>query len=193
MRAFAGNPKPRQLSIRKPARSIAAKVSTFGDGVLVASEARSARAHVLVEAQLAARPQDAAELLERGALIGNRAQHAGDDDRVDRAVLGGKRVGRAGNDPNVERQPPRGLLCGLTQVGLRLDREQLRDRRRDVLEVDSVSGPHLDHPSLQPGEQLAAQRVFAPPLVPGREAIEQPGEDWIVDLGVGHTLKVAVS
>ena len=60
------------------------RATRSGPRPLPAGETDPARPHVLVEAQLAAGAQDAAELGERLTRVGNRAEHPADDHRVDR-------------------------------------------------------------------------------------------------------------
>src|SRR5690242_5158965 len=87
-------------------------------GPLVAGEDSVTAAHVLVEAQLAAGPQDAAEFGQRRRDIGYRAQQPGDDDRVELPVGGGQVPGGAVGQPN---RDGRGRLGrAVMQVRLRL-------------------------------------------------------------------------
>ncbi len=72
--------------------------------------------HVLVEAQLAARPQDPPRLGERDGLVGHAAQDEREDDRVGLAVAERDRLGDA--------------VTHLDPVGRRLDGRRAAGRRR---------------------------------------------------------------
>ena len=103
--------------------------------------------HVLEEAQLAAGPQHAAQLAQRALRIGHRAEHQARDRGVERAVLEWKRVRDCAAHRHRHGRPARRLLGLASQERLGLQRDDLADRRRIVLEVHPVAGADLDDPS----------------------------------------------
>jgi len=116
-------------------------------GLLEPGEHGIPAAHVLIEAQLAARPQDPAELGERGGNVGHRAQQAGDDDRVEFAVsrwqFGRGPVGH----PDRHRGGGGRLDGPAAQVRLGLDGHDLAHRGGIVREVQAVARADLHDPA----------------------------------------------
>jgi hypothetical protein len=133
--------------------------------------------YVLVEAKLTARSQHTAQIRERRALVGHRAQHSGYDRRVEGCVLRRKCACDAVQDPDRHRRRPRRLHRALPQVRLGLHRHQLLDLPRIVREVEAVSRAHLDHAARQARQQLPSHLGLPAFLVLGREAIEEAREE----------------
>src|SRR4051794_26128061 len=94
---------------------------------------------VLVEAKLAAWPQDTVKLTERRGLVRHGAQHEAHDRRVDRSVLERKAVRDGVDDADGRGRSLRVAFGALAEVRLRLDRDDFRDRRREVREVGAVA------------------------------------------------------
>ena len=136
---------------------------------------------MLVEAQLTPGTQDPAELGERLALIRNGAEHPGDDHRVHRVRSEVEARSGPRHDAHRHRRAGGGPLGLATQVRLRLDRDQLLDARRIVLEVDAVAGADLDHASRHRGQELASQIGLATAAVTSEVAVEDPREEGVLD------------
>lgn len=132
---------------------------------------------MLEEAKLATRADHAVELAECDRLIGDRAEHQASNPSVERAVLGGQCVGGAGDDPDRHGRLDRVLLGESAHVVLGLDREDLGDARRVVLEVRAVASAKLDHPPGQAIEQPPAVLVLALGLRLGAQPrVQEPRE-----------------
>ena len=143
-------------------------------------------AYVLIEAQLAAGPQDPAEFGQRCLDIGHRAQQPGHDDRVELAVGGGQVPGGAVGYLDRDGCSRGRLRRADAQVRLRLDGHHLPDGLRVVREVQPVARADLDHPAGQPAEQFLPEFTVAPLLPASRGAIEVPGEQGVLHQGLLH-------
>jgi hypothetical protein len=149
-------------------------------GHLVAGEHGVTTAHVLIEAQLAARPQDPAEFSERRLDVTHRAQEPGDHDRIELAVGGWQFPGRAVDHPNRNRGRRHGLAGAVTEVWLRLDGHHFPYGPGVVREVQAVARTDLDHPASQPIEQLAPELTVAPVLTAGRKPVKVTREQRVL-------------
>ncbi len=99
---------------------------------------------VLVEAQLAARADQAEELGECGALVGHAAENERGHAGVERCVARGEPIRDAVDHLDRYRRAGGRFTGSLAQVGLRLDRENVADLWWIRLEVQAVSGADLD-------------------------------------------------
>lgn len=81
------------------------------------------------------------QLSEGGGLVRHRAEHEAHDDRVHRLILEREPVSKRVDDADGHRRLPRVTGGALAQVRLRLNRDDLRDGRREVPEVRSVPAP----------------------------------------------------
>jgi hypothetical protein len=96
---------------------------------------------VLVEAKLAAGAQHPAGLVQRGRLVGHRAQDQGGDDGVDRLVLHWRVLGEGADDLDGHRSlRGRALRVG-AQMALGLDGDDLLNGRGIQREVGAVAAP----------------------------------------------------
>ena len=85
------------------------------------------RADVLPEAELAAGPHHATELAQGGSGIGDAAEHAHDDCRVQGPVVRRDRLGRARDDVDRDRRASCALLGRLPRGRVGLDGEDVPD------------------------------------------------------------------
>ena len=99
-------------------------------------------AHMLVEAQFAARPQDAVQLGEHRALVGDRTEHQRRDRHVERGVLEWELVCDGVDHARRRDCVGRRRGCAGAQVGLGLDGDDLANAFGVVGEVGA--GPSTD-------------------------------------------------
>lgn len=85
-------------------------------GLLRASETLRGSRDVLEEAQLP-RAEHPSQLVQGSMQVRHRAQHQGDDRRIELAVAGGETVGDAGDDLDRHGSPRSSLLGQLPQSG----------------------------------------------------------------------------
>jgi hypothetical protein len=95
-------------------------------------------------------------------------------------------------DGDRDGRPRRGALGTFTQVGLGLDGDDLIDRGRVVPEVRAAAGAHLNHSTLQAGEQLAAMLGAAATLADLRDPRIDAGEHRMRGM-FGHCSPVSVA
>jgi hypothetical protein len=126
------------------------------ESALQRREATSVCLHVLVEAQLAAGTQHAADLREGGGRVRDGAEHERRHCGVEGRVRQWQLFGRAGDDPHRDWRGRRRVAGHGLQVRLGLDGHDLRDRRRVVREVRTGAGADLDDAALHACEQLPA-------------------------------------
>ena len=139
---------------------------------------------VLVEAQLAPGPDDAPQLVERGGLVRDGAEHERCHPGVEPVVVSRERVGDAGDDGHPHGRLGRRLLGAIAEVGLGLEGDDLGDRRGVVAEVQTVAGADLDDAAAEIREQLVA--VLGGACVLRARAQQQrphAGEERVADVG----------
>jgi hypothetical protein len=126
-------------------------------GALEGPEESARRAHMLVEAELAARPQHTAKLAERGAGLGNAAQDPDQHRRVERRVLGRKRRRVAVHHLDRNRGVARPPGCDLPRDGIGLDGQHTLDAGSIQLEPVAVAAAELEDLSAEPREHAASE------------------------------------
>src|SRR5262249_45083092 len=94
------------------------------------------------------------ELAQGQRRVRDRAEHQAGDRGVEASACQRKRGGDAVAHADPHRCAARGLDGSLAEVGLRLERDDLVDRRGVVLEVHAVAGPDLHYPAGKTGEEL---------------------------------------
>jgi hypothetical protein len=107
---------------------------------------------MLVEAQLAARAQDAAQLSKRTRLVGDSAEHQRGYGGVEARVGKRQPIGDRVDHGHRYRCACCGTACPLAQVVFGLDRHDFAHGGRLVREVQPVSGPELEYSSAHVGE-----------------------------------------
>ena len=148
---------------------------------------RSSRDHVLVETQLAARPDQPKELGQSPVRIWDRAQQQRGHAGVKRSYLARQLLGDTVEDGDRYRRRVRGTLGSVAQPSLGLDGQDALDGRRVVGEVRPVARADLDHATPETVEQLATVPVRAPPYRRRRnDPLPQASEEWVVNLLLGH-------
>src|SRR4029453_17456398 len=114
---------------------------------------RALGADVLVEAQLAAGPDDAPQLGERSGLVEDRAEHERGDASVETGVPDRETLGGAVDNGDLDRHLGRRLASTVAQKPLGLDRDDLAHRLRIEREVEAVAGADLDHAAAEAGQR----------------------------------------
>jgi hypothetical protein len=142
--------------------------------------------HVLIEAQLATGTNHAIQLRQRSLLVGHGAEHERNNPSIERFCLTGETIGSTTRHRDSDGRSYCGVLGALAQIGLGLDRDDLTDRGRIVLEVRAAASAHLYHSALQAGEQLAAVLAAATPLAHPCDPRIDTGEHRMRDM-LGHT------
>ena len=119
---------------------------------------------VLIEAQLAARSDDAVELGQSAILVGDRAEHEARNRGVDALGVERQFVGDAREDPDRHRRDCGCFRRGRPQGRLRLDRDHVNDRGRVVGEVEALPGAELEHRPAKAFQESASVLGRAAPL-----------------------------
>lgn len=115
-------------------------------------------------------------------MVGDTAKDQRGDTCVERRVIRWEGVGQPVDDLDRHRGVRRRLHSFPAQIVLGLDGEDLVHAFWIVSEVKSMSGADFDHPAAQPGEQLLAMTGLPGLLLFGRDPLEDPGEDRMMDL-----------
>jgi hypothetical protein len=114
-------------------------------GTLKRAEGHMFGADVLVEAELAIRGEHAAQLLERRRGIGHAAEDPDDDSGIEGPILRRQGVGDAVDDLDRHGSVASALRSRRARRRVRLDRENVLDRRRVELEGAAVAAAELEH------------------------------------------------
>jgi hypothetical protein len=107
---------------------------------------------VLVEAQLATRPDHASQLGQGRVSIGHAAEQSGRDAGVERRIGRRQGVGHARLDSHGVRRVAGCSLRHRAQMRLGLDCQDLGDGGRIVAEVNTAPRADFDHTPAQPGK-----------------------------------------
>ena len=111
---------------------------------------------MLVETKLATHAQDAVQLGQRTCLVGDGAEHERGYGGVEAPVGERQRIGDGVDHGHWYWCACHGTARPLAEVVLGLHGHDFAHAGRVVREVEAASGPELDYPAAQVGEQLAA-------------------------------------